>query len=194
MLKHATIMIAGLVVFALTFLSALSGDAQGKPPSRDDIASANTTATPLPPVFTKVLPQIKAQSQVPVLLPEQLPRAIEDAKHAIVRATADQYAISLYFELDSGDAGFAAFFSADKKPMFRLQELPNVQEVKLVHGVQGFFRPISCGGSCAPANIWWEDRGVEYQIQIKTFSSKSEQNQARTLIDLANSSILAGPR
>jgi hypothetical protein len=44
-----------------------------------------------------------------VLLPSELPEPIRDAKHAVVdKATQDEYTFGLFYELDEGNAGFAA--------------------------------------------------------------------------------------
>jgi len=73
-------------------------------------------AGPLPDIFRSVLTEVKAKTKVPVLLPTELP--FYDVKHAIVeKAIAGEYAISLYSELDEGNAGFAASFGAsDNRP------------------------------------------------------------------------------
>jgi hypothetical protein len=110
------------------------------------------------------------------------------------KAAASEYAISLYYELGVGDAGFAAHFAAQAAPKYNPRELGNVQEVKLAHGIRGFFRPISCGGSCAPVNVWWEHDSVLYQVQLELPSTLSERRQERTVTAVADSSILAGPR
>ena len=149
----------------------------------------------LPDVFVSVLGGIKAKTRVPVLLPTELPRPFSDAKHASVdKATADEYEVSLYYELDAGNAGFAASFEATKNPHYSPRELANVREVKLAGGISGIFRPVSCGGSCAPANLWWEQGSVLYQIQLKVPSTLPEKNQQEIITALANSAIQAGPR
>ena len=51
------------------------------------------------------------------------------------------------------------------------------------------FLPVSCGGSCAPANLWWEQNGVMYPIQIKLKSSTTEKEQERILVETANSTV-----
>jgi hypothetical protein len=53
------------------------------------------------------------------------------------------------------------------------------------------FRPVSCGGSCAPANLWWEQNGVMYQIQIRLRSDSREKDQERILVETANSTVTA---
>jgi hypothetical protein len=152
--------------------------------------------TALPEAFNSVLPKVKAKSRVPILLPSKLPESIGRAEHAVVqKAEANEYAISLYYKLGVGDSGFSASFSGSANPGYSPQELGNVSEVKLARGLRGFFRPISCGGSCAPANLWWEAGGIVYQIQLKLPSSLSEEDQQKkTMAEVANSAILAGPR
>ncbi|HXP40020.1 MAG TPA: hypothetical protein VN833_07095 [Candidatus Acidoferrales bacterium] len=150
-------------------------------------------AGPLPDIFRSVLTEVKAKTKVPVLLPSELP--FYDVKHATVdKAAAGEYSISLYFELGEGNAGFAASFGASDNSRYSPQELPNVREVKLATGITGFFRPVNCGGSCAPANLWWKEESVLYQIQLKLPPAMPEQNQQRMITAAANSSILAGPR
>jgi hypothetical protein len=59
----------------------------------------------LPRVFVAVLPEIKARTRVPVLLPSELPSPIRDAKHAIAEQDArNEYAVALCYELGVGDA------------------------------------------------------------------------------------------
>ena len=73
------------------------------------IAPTNA-AGPLPDVFLSVLGQLKEETTVDVLLPTELPSPFNDAKHADAMATANRYAVSLYYELNAGNAGFAASF------------------------------------------------------------------------------------
>jgi len=130
-----------------------------------------------------------------VLLPGELPEPIAGAKYATVdRASQDDYAISLYYELDIGDAGFAASFMAKGHPNYEPQDLPNVQEVKLSRGLVGYFRPVSCGGSCGPANLWWKEGQVLYQIELELSSTPPDDDQQKTITTVADSAILAGPR
>ncbi len=146
----------------------------------------------LPKPFVAILPKIKAKSRIPVLLPSKLPRSIKDA--VLETVSANNYAISLFYQLGIGDAGFAGYLSAQSKPGYNPRELPGVHEVRLAHGVRGFFRPVSCGGSCAPANLWWMERGVLYQIQISLSSSLTAQNQQKVMVAIADSAVLGGPR
>jgi hypothetical protein len=165
-------------------------------PTRSDVASSPTRrANSLPEPFASVLPEIKAKSRIAILLPSELSQPIRGAKHAVVdRASDNEYAISLYYELGIGDAGFAAFFWAQGNPNYEPQELGGTRKVKLSHGLHGYFSAVSCGGSCAPANIWWKDGRVLYQIQLKFPSTLREGDQQKAITVAADSAILAGPR
>jgi len=152
-------------------------------------------AVVLPKAFELVLAEVKAKSHVEVLLPSELPQPFAGANYATVQsASEDEYAISLYYELGVGDAGFAAFFAANGRPDYRPKDIPNGRKVKLSHDLVGYFSEVSCGGSCAPANLWWEADHVLYQIQLKLSPDLSDKVQREKMISVANSAILAGPR
>jgi hypothetical protein len=160
-----------------------------------DSADEAKSGGPLPSVFASVLREVKAKSGVAVLLPAELPKPFDGAKHALVeKVSVTEYAISLRYEVGTGDAGFAAFFAADATHNYDPRELPGVHEVRLARSIRGYFRPVSCGVSCAPANLWWEQGGVLYQIQLGLASSLRENDQEKTIAAAANSAILAGPR
>ena len=171
------------------FVMVVGACASGKP------APALPDTRPLPAIFVSVLADVKAGTSIPVLLPSELPRPFSDAKHAVVeKVSADHYAVALYYELDEGNAGFAASFAATNNAGYSPRELPNIREMKLADGIVGFFRPVSCGGSCAPANLWWERGAALYQIQLKLPSTLPEKKQLGIVTAVADSAILAGAR
>ena len=98
----------------------------------------------------------------------------------------DGYFISLYYSDLGSNADYAAGFGAS---MLISRDLG--RRVGLSGGRIGMFRPVSCGGSCAPANLWWEQDGVLYQIQIKLRSDLNEKDQEKILVDTANLSVTA---
>lgn len=161
-------------------------------------ASAMSPAGPvllLPTALASVLSEVKAKSHLPVLLPSELPQPVAKAKYAVVEtASESEYAISLNYELDAGDAGFAASFEANAHTNYGPRDLPNVEEVELSRGLVGYFRPVSCGGSCAPANLWWEENRILYQIHLRLSSTLPEGDQKKLTVTAANSAVLAGPR
>jgi len=159
-----------------SFVSLFSSDAsfgQAKEPSK---------------VFSAAIREIRGKTSIPILLPSRLPDAIseKDIKLADGNASAEGYGISLYYSEEGNNATFAARFLAFREV---IRDLPNIRRVKLANGTVGMFRPVSCGGSCAPANLWWEQSGVMYQIQIRLSSTTNEKEQERVLVESANSVV-----
>ncbi|MHB8541886.1 MAG: hypothetical protein ACYDCD_13255 [Candidatus Acidiferrales bacterium] len=193
------ILAASLVTILMFSVGDCFAESQGKParvPSQGAIGHAVRDKS-LPGIFVSVLPEVKAKSHIPVLLPSELPPPIATAKHAIVdTAEADKYGIALYYERepDGGYLGFAAFFSAEGKPKFNPRELTDFEPVNLARHLHGFFRAVSCGGSCAPANLWWEKNGVLYVIQLEFSPDASDQSQEKAIVAVVDSAILGGPR
>jgi hypothetical protein len=180
-----------IAVFLIAFGScAISNPAPALPKD----AGRASVGSYLPAIFVSILPEIKAKTSMAVLLPTELPRPFGDAKHVKLEVAPDEYAVALYYELDVGNAGFAALFAAKNNATYSLREIGNVREVKLAGGKVGFFRSVSCGGSCAPANLWWEQGRTQYQVQLVLVSTLREKQQQRIITAVANSAILAGPR
>jgi hypothetical protein len=60
--------------------------------------------------------------------------------------------------------------------------------VKLVLGMKGYYKALSCGASCSPPSIAWIQKGVRYEIQAKALGGK------QAFVAMANSAITAGSR
>lgn len=149
----------------------------------------------LPAPLASVLSEARSKTHIRLLVPSQLPQPISDAKYATLDTVSDnEYAISLYYKPGVGDSGFAASFEAKADANYRPQDIPNTEEIKLSDGVTGYFRPVSCGGSCAPANLWWEEDRVLYQVQIVLSPDLPEGQQQKLMAAVANSAIIAGKR
>jgi hypothetical protein len=178
-------------IIAIFFCASLAL-AQDAPSAR---RAKHEPAASVPEALVPAVAEVKAKSRIALLLPSELSQPVAEAKHAVVeRASDDEYAISLYYKLGVGDSGFAASFMANAHPDYGPKDLPNVDEVKLSRGLVGYFSPVSCGGSCAPANLWWEENRILYQIQLRLSSTVSGNDQRKVIIAAANSAILVGPR
>jgi hypothetical protein len=128
-------------------------------------------------------------------LPFETPVARAEPRTLLIdKVKTSEYVISLWYELGKGDAGFAALFSDQSTRGDFPRGFPKTSKVELAHGISGFFLPISCGGSCAPANLWWNGGEILYQIQSKLPSTVSEHDQEKAIKALADLAILAGPR
>jgi hypothetical protein len=161
-----------LAVFLLTHLGSSSLMGQ-----------ANTPAL----VFKPAIQEIQSETKIQILLPSRLPSSISEGAIKLARGEVrkDGYFISLYFSAD-GNASYAGGFGGSTL-IFGPKDLPNTRRVALSGGRVGMFRPVSCGGSCAPANLWWEQNGVMYQIQISGGGAPEEQK--KLLVEVANAMV-----
>jgi len=100
---------------------------------------------------------------------------------------------SYEFDVDAvadcgGNACFLAQFQGERggTPAFK-------RTVSLAKGITGYYKPLSCGGSCSPPMIQWLQRGVLYSIQAK-LAAAGKAKQRRAMVRAANSAIRATPR
>ena len=81
------------------------------------------------------------------------------------------------------DACFVAGFDGERGG--RLPSQANFTRLRLAGGDPARFHPVTCGGSCAPATLWFVHRGVLYTWQVAT----RERGRKNVLIRLANAAI-----
>jgi hypothetical protein len=140
-------------------------------------------------VFAPSLPALQHTVRIPVLLPSRLPSVLRAPSVSSVRVTtavADSYSVELRYKGLEGDAGFAALFAGSRK---YVGEIPGSKHVRLENGTLGQFRPVSCGGSCAPAALWWRHDGVVYLISIRLSPDTPESKQKKVLLEVANAMV-----
>ena len=141
-------------------------------------------------LFDAALNDIASTSPIPIYLPRAIPDVVDAAqiKYAKGGVVPDGYKVTLYYEMDIGNAGFAGVIAGStSKVNDNLLSNPNIVKVKLSNGSPAWFRPVSCGGSCAPANLWWNIGNHGYQIQLKMRSDLPQQTQLKSMIQMADS-------
>jgi hypothetical protein len=155
----------------------------------DDVSSGVGQPKGPARVFTPALEQVQSKTRIPILLPRKLLSAIAESgiKLASGEVRKDGYFISLYYSADASGS-YAAGFGGSTL-ILQDRDLPNSTRVALSDGRTGIFRPVSCGGSCAPANLWWEQNGVMYQIQVELNPDVPEKEQLKVLVETANSAV-----
>ena len=126
---------------------------------------------------------------MPVLLPSRINLDYSGRTYAGGGGGNDQYALFLDARPRcGGNACFLAQFSAERggTPAFR-------RTAKLANGITGYYKPLSCGGSCSPPMIQSRQRRVLFSIQAKLGVSGASA-QRREMIRAANSAIRSRPR
>lgn len=163
------------------------------------ISSKQVSATPAAErapaaeAFRLLLPKLKQETKVPLLLPSRLPYTV--AKQRIFASgigDASGYEITLASRPQCGaNSCFIGFFKAKKgeQPVYE-------KKVNLANGITGFYKPLTCGGSCSPPEIEWVQDGVLYSVQfeVQWRTDLTPSKEESLMIDLANSAIEAGAR
>jgi hypothetical protein len=152
-------------------------------------ATAGDTGIASPPtIFKKKLAKVKTKSGIDVFLPSKV-RVFVKPSRVFGAATASDGVYT--FELDAArschgaNACYLASFTGAKgeKPALG-------KKASLTGGRTGYWKGITCGGSCSPAEIQWLEGDVLYSIATKGVGKKEKA----TLVKLANEAIKAGPR
>ena len=138
-------------------------------------------------LFADTLPDVKAKTSIPILLPDSMPSDY-DALYPSGFGSRREYSIGLGAVQDCGGATacFVADFSGRRggKPFGR-------GKVTLTGGRHGRYQPLSCGASCSPPSISWKQGGATYSIQANVGTQKTSR---RILVKMANEAIKHGPR
>jgi hypothetical protein len=150
-------------------------------------ASAASYIYDVPRLVERPLKAIKKTAKIDVLLPSRL-----TSEHRKLYSRGSGRARSYRFDIGSvkgcgtATACFVASFRARRggKPT-------NPRRVALRDGRRGYFRPLSCGASCAAPSLQWVKGGVLYTIEAKLGTKRTER---RILVRLANSAIAKGAR
>jgi hypothetical protein len=131
-----------------------------------------------------VLPRVVEHSGVPVLVPDRIALDYGGKLYPSGIGGRNAWSLSLSGAPRCGGATacFLAEFSGRRggHPSFSRQ-------VKLRGGVTGYFKPLSCGGSCSPPAVQFVRAGVLYEIQAKVPRGEAD------LVAAANSALRAGP-
>ena len=113
------------------------------------------------------------------------------------KSAGDSYDIAIYGRLreysqteplpcERNDAGMLAELHGERKPMPELAGT-RAQRLKLRNGEPGWFIPVSCGGSCAPATLYWQMPHASYWLQMKLSSELPISEQRKELLDTVDS-------
>ncbi len=150
-------------------------------------ASAASFVYDVPDLVEKPLIAVKKTTKLDVLLPSRMTTDLKKLySEGSASARSYRFEIGAIRNCHSATACFVASFRARRgaKPS-------NPRKVKLRGGRRGYFRPLSCGASCAAPSLEWVEDGVLYTIEAKLGTKRTER---KILVRLANSAIAKGPR
>ena len=151
------------------------------------VAAAQTVD--VPSRLSSVLPDAQSAGIV-VLLPSRINLDFKSGGRIYTDGEGDRKRGEYELEL-SGAKGcggstacFLAEFTGEKGRPLGYKST----NVSLAQGMKGYYKPLSCGGSCSPPSIQWIQRGVRYEIQANALGGK------KAFVSMANSAINHGNR
>jgi hypothetical protein len=149
-------------------------------------ASAASFVYDIPDLVAKPLVAVNKATKLDVLLPSRITTDFKLYSEGSGRARSYHFEIGAVRNCHSATACFVASFRARRgaKPS-------NPRKLTLRGGRRGYFRPLSCGASCAAPSLEWVQDGVLYTIEAKLGTKRTER---KILMRLANSAIAKGAR
>ena len=156
------------------------------------LAPAAAPAKPydVPATMGDKLTALVEETPVAVLLPQTLTLDYDGALYATnVVAGTKRWSLSLAAdrECNGANACTLAWISAQTGAKHS-----NPKKVRLTGGRTGWYRPLSCGGSCSPGSVEFTRGKVLYEIQARV--AEKGKTAKSLLISAANSALAAGPR
>jgi hypothetical protein len=146
----------------------------------------------VPKALAKKIPSVRTKSGLNVLLPDTI--GIGSTKAS--KIYPDSFAEDGQYALDLGAAkhcgGATACFVAEFTGAAG-GEVGYTKKVKLAGGLTGYYKPLTCGGSCSPPAIEWKIANVVYGIQYN-YQGSNATKAKKALIKLANQANAAGAR
>lgn len=143
----------------------------------------------IPATMGDQLTALVEETPVGVMLPQSLPFDYSGRLYASTEVTEGAWFVSLAGAKDCRGANACTLGTLSG---VQGGERNNRIRVRLADGKNGWYRPLSCGGSCSPPSIEFVRNKVLYGIQAKVF--QRGKGAKRILTDAANSALAAGLR
>ena len=139
------------------------------------------------PVLQNILPQLRQETRLPILLPNSLPQTTEQL-YIGGSVAEDYYMVEVgYTPKCYGMACMAGSFSASLEN-YGLDGNP----ITLKNGIKGYFQDPTCP-MCSDTSLSWRQNGVVYTFRYKVPGQTTKQ-RLEAMLQMANSAIEAGPR
>lgn len=134
-------------------------------------------------VFQPLLARLKAGTEIPIRLPQEIPDGGESPLYASLNEISpDHYSIELAFVPDCYGATACRFGEVSGEKKTPRTPAPSGQKLTLTGGITGYFTPAVCGANCSDATLMWEQDGIRYTIALKAGRRESLQRMAESAI------------
>jgi hypothetical protein len=176
------ILISFLVVGCSNFISP-------RQPTNQIVMAQTVNHSDISSMFQDILPTLKAQTKVPIMLPTYIPEIdrISPLYANIITATDTEYGIILGIDPECNGANWCnrgSIFASAEEPKDEGSE-DSASEGKLVllnNGINAYFFDAECGANCDEATITWKQNNYYYTVG-------NQAGDLETLVKIANSMI-----
>lgn len=136
------------------------------------------------PVFKPILPKLKKNSQIRILLPNYIPGLEgESPLYAIIEAaTKKQYDIILGFSPDCNGGSACRFGMISAEAINKTTPRLTGKAISLAKGMTAYFVDAKCGANCSDSTLTWRQKGVQYTIGLKAGKQKDLVEMAKSVI------------
>lgn len=155
----------------------------------EGVSSADqaSSSTVVDPVFRGIVDELRTQTEIPVLLPRQLPDVGQgqDTVYAVLAAaTANAYRIVLGFTPDCDGGTACRLGELSARPVGATDALAaSARPVALPDGTAALFVDAVCGANCSDAVLTWKAGGVERSASLKAGRLDDVTRLAAAVID-----------
>ena len=153
------------------------------------VAVADAATYRIPKVLRDDLKRVGPRTDLPIRIPTRMNLDYGKGVYGEGTGSKNRYTFEVNATDECGaNVCFLAQFMGEKggEPSF-------TREVELARGIIGYYKPLTCGGSCSPPMIQWMQGGILYSIQAKV-GVPGRKRQRRAMRRAANSAIRATPR
>jgi hypothetical protein len=168
------------------------------------IVNANPIAASPSSIFLPILNQLVTQTEVPILLPNFVPKEDYPLYATVTVATPGEYEVIIGDRLNCSGGNYCRYgtvtgkklssstqsieyeyaFMKDTryKPTERSSEL--MGQVRLNNSINAYFIPYVCGANCDDAKVVWESNGYRYSVGIKKSNKKTTVEMANSIVQI----------
>lgn len=152
-----------------------------------EVNAKTTTKQQTNPIFQPILAELKAKTQIPIRLPQDIPDSGDSPVYVSLKtAIPDRYLIELAFARDCYGATACRLGELSGEKKTRQSAILKGQKVTLTKGITGYFTPSLCGANCSDVTLIWEQDGARYTVSFKA-------GKIENLKRVANSAIASSP-
>ncbi|TAE55502.1 MAG: hypothetical protein EAZ87_20125 [Nostocales cyanobacterium] len=134
-------------------------------------------------VFTSILPKLKKNSQIRILLPAHIPGLEgENPIYAIIEtANKNKYDIILGFSPDCNGGSACRFGMISAEVVNSKTPKLTGKKIDLAKGTTAYFSDFTCGAGCSDATLIWREKGVQYTLGLKAGNQKELVEMAKSV-------------